>query len=63
MTTDDDGVTVTRFDTAAVVRGCTVATVALAGMRQTNTVRFTDLFIKRDKGWQVVASHHTIVVP
>jgi uncharacterized protein DUF4440 len=56
MTTDDDSVTVTRFDAAAVVRGRTVATVVLAGTRQTNTVRFTDFFIKRDGAWQLVAS-------
>ena len=63
MTTDDDGVTVTRFDAAAVVRGRTVATVVLAGTRQTNTVRFTDFFIKREGAWQIVASHQTSVVP
>jgi hypothetical protein len=63
MTTDDDRVTVTQFDAAAVVRGRTVATVVLAGTRQTNTVRFTDLFVKRDGAWQVVASHQTSVVP
>src|SRR6266850_2207797 len=53
MTTDDDGVTVTRFDAAAVVRGRTVATEVLAGTRQTNTVRFTDFFIKREGAWQI----------
>jgi len=59
MTTDEDSVTVTQFDTAAVVRGRTVATVALADMRQTSTVRFTDLFVKRDGSWQLVASHQS----
>jgi hypothetical protein len=59
MTTDDDGVTVMRFDAAAVVRGRTVATVVLAGTRQTNAVRFTDFFIKREGAWQVVASHQS----
>jgi hypothetical protein len=59
MATDDDSVTVTRFDAAAVVRGRTVATVVVAGTRQTNTVRFTDFFIKREGAWQVVASHHS----
>jgi hypothetical protein len=63
MTTDDDGVTVMRFDAAAVVRGRTVATVWLAGIRQTNAVRFMDVFIKRQDGWQLVASHHTSVTP
>jgi hypothetical protein len=59
MTTDDDGVTVTRLDGAAVVRGRTVATVWLAGTRQTNMVRFSDFFIKREGAWQVVASHQS----
>ena len=59
MTTDDDGVMVTRFDAAAVVRGRTVATVVFSGTRQTSAVRFTDFFIKRDGAWQVVASHQS----
>jgi hypothetical protein len=63
MTTDDDAVTVTLFDSAAVVRGHTSATVVVSGIRQTNTVRFTDTFIKRDGRWQIVASHQTSVVP
>jgi hypothetical protein len=63
MTTDDDGVTVTRFDTAAVVRGRTVATVFSAGVRQTVTVRFTDFCVKRDGGWLVVASHQSAASP
>ena len=63
MLTDDDGVTVTRVDAAAVVRGRSVATEVLAGTRQTNTVRFTDFFIKREGAWQMVASHQTSVVP
>jgi hypothetical protein len=41
MTTDDDVVTVTRFDAAAVVRGRTVATIWVAGTRETKTFRFT----------------------
>jgi hypothetical protein len=63
MTTDDDAVTVTRFDAAAVVRGRTVATVVSAGTRQTTAVRFTDFFVKREGAWQIVASHQTGVVP
>ena len=63
MTTDDDGVTVTRFDAAAVVRGRTVATVVLAGARQTTAVQFTDFFVKREGAWQIVASHQTSVAP
>jgi hypothetical protein len=63
MTTDDDAVTVTRFDAAAVVRGRTAATVVLDGLRQTITVRFSDFFIKREGAWQIVASHQTSIVP
>jgi hypothetical protein len=63
MTTDDDVVTVTRFDAAAVVRGRTVATIWFAGVRETKTFRFTDFLIKRDGTWQIVASHQTNVVP
>ena len=59
MTTDDDSVAVTRFDAAAVVRGRTVATVVSAGTRQTFTVRFTDFLIKRERAWQLVASHQS----
>jgi hypothetical protein len=62
MSTDDDGVTVTRFDGAAVVRGRTIETVVLSGSRQTSTVGFTDVFIKRTGSWQVVASHQTGVM-
>jgi ketosteroid isomerase-like protein len=61
MTTDDDGVTVRLFNTVAVVRGRTRATVAVAGTRQTDTVQFTDVVIKRAEGWQVVASHQSRV--
>ena len=61
MTTDDDGVTVTRFDAAAVVRGRTVETVVLDGLRQTSTVRFTDVFVKREGVWQIVASQQTSI--
>jgi SAM-dependent methyltransferase len=39
MTTDDDVVTVTRFDAAAAVRGRTVATIWVAGIRETKTFR------------------------
>jgi hypothetical protein len=63
MTTDDDVVTVTRFDAAAVVRGRTVATMWVGGTRETKTFRFTDVFIKRDGTWQVAASYQTNAEP
>jgi hypothetical protein len=52
-----------HYDTAAVVRGRTVATVWFAGIRQTSTVRFTDVFIMRPDGWRLVASHQASVAP
>ena len=57
MNTDDDTVTVSRFTDAAIVRGRTVSTVVVSGVRQTNSVRFTHVFIKRAGTWQIVASH------
>ena len=59
VTTDEDSLTVTRFDSAAIVRGRTIVTVASADTRQTNAVRFTDVFVKRDGSWQLVASHQS----
>jgi hypothetical protein len=63
MVTDDDELAVSQFGDAAVVRGRTVATVVLAGVRRTTAVRFTDVFIKREGVWQMVASHQTGVAP
>jgi hypothetical protein len=56
-----DDVTITQFGSAAVVRGR--MTVIFAGTRQTITLRFTDFCIKRDRTWQVVASHQSRVLP
>src|SRR5262249_38804345 len=51
MTIDDDGVTVMPFEGGAVVRGKTVATVVTGGNRQTTSVRFTDVCVRRDGAW------------
>jgi hypothetical protein len=60
ITTDD--VTVTQFGSAAVARGRTIAVARVAGAPQTTTIRFTDFCIKRDRAWQVVASHQSRVL-
>jgi ketosteroid isomerase-like protein len=52
-----DDVTVALFGETAVVRGRTVATARMNGVPATARVRFTDVFIKRNGRWQVVASH------
>jgi Domain of unknown function (DUF4440) len=57
MTTDD--VTVVVYGSAAVVRGRTEATAAIRGTPQTTRVWFTDVCVKRDGAWRVVASHQT----
>jgi hypothetical protein len=61
MTTDD--VSVGLYGSAAVVRGRTVATVTLRGTAQTTRIRFTDLCVKREGAWQVVASHQSRLGP
>jgi ketosteroid isomerase-like protein len=52
-----DDVTVALFGDTAIVRGRTVATATLNGAPVTARIRFTDVFIKRNGRWQVVASH------
>jgi hypothetical protein len=61
MAIDDDELTVLRFDATAVVRGRATTTIAISGRPETTSVRFTDVLIKRDGGWQIVASHQTRV--
>ena len=50
-----DNLVVRTFGNAAVVTGRTIATAA----GQTVALRFTDVFVRRDRKWQVVASHAT----
>jgi len=52
-----DDVTVVLFGDTAIVRGRTVASAKLNGAPVTARIRFTDVFIKRNGRWQVVASH------
>jgi ketosteroid isomerase-like protein len=60
LTSDD--LSVRAFGDAAVVTGRTTATTGGAA-RQTVILRFTDVFVRRDGRWQVVASHATRLVP
>jgi hypothetical protein len=57
-----DQLSVRSFDDAAVVTGRTTATTTGQTL-ETITIRFTDLFIRRDGRWQAVASQATQLVP
>lgn len=50
-------------DDTAVVTGRTVAVGSHQGARATVTLRFTDVFVKRDGRWQAVASQGTLIAP
>lgn len=52
-----DQLTVRSYGDTAVVTGRNKATVS--GTQQTVTLRFTDVFVRRDGHWLVVASHAT----
>jgi ketosteroid isomerase-like protein len=52
-----DDVTVALFGQTAIVRGRTTASARMGGVAASARVRFTDVFIKRDGEWRVVASH------
>jgi ketosteroid isomerase-like protein len=45
------------FDDCAVVIGRTYARGEYKGHLYDVTLRFTDVFVRRDEGWQAVASH------
>ena len=55
-----DDLDVRTFGDAALVTGQTTATTA-ADSPETMVLRFTDVFIRRDGEWKVVASHATQV--
>jgi hypothetical protein len=57
-----DELSVRSFGDAAVVTGRTRATTA-GEKPETVTLRFTDVFIRRNGRWQIVASHATRVTP
>ena len=57
-----DVLSVRAFGDAAVVTGRTTATTGGAN-HQTIVLRFTDVFVRRDGRWQVVASQATRIAP
>lgn len=52
-----DDVTVALIGDTAVVRGRTAASAKVNGAPVNARIRFTDVFLRRDGRWQVVASH------
>jgi ketosteroid isomerase-like protein len=52
-----DDVTVALFGDTAIVRGRTAVSAKLNGAPVSARIRFTDVFIRRNGRWQVVASH------
>ena len=52
-----DDVTVTLFGDTAIVRGRTAISAKLNGAPVSARIRFTDVFLRRNGRWQVVASH------
>lgn len=58
-----DDVAVTLFADTAVVRGRTSVRATFDGAAVTAQIRFTDVFIRRNQQWQVVASHASSLVP
>jgi len=61
MTIDD--VSVRVFGDAAVATGRTRATGSYRGTSASVVLRFTDVFVRRGKRWQIVASHASAVAP
>jgi ketosteroid isomerase-like protein len=56
-----DEVRVRTFGDTAVATGRTRATGSYRGTSASVVLRFTDVFVRRDGRWQVVASHGTAV--
>ncbi|HVF91357.1 MAG TPA: nuclear transport factor 2 family protein [Blastocatellia bacterium] len=57
-----DDIKVREFGDVALVTGRTTATGRYKGQRSSVVLRFTDVFVKRNGRWQVVASQGTQVV-
>ena len=56
-----DEVRVRSYGEVAVVTGRTLATGTYKGVRATVKLRFTDVCVRRNEGWQVVASQATLL--
>jgi ketosteroid isomerase-like protein len=56
-----DDIRVREYGEVAIVTGRTTATGSYKGQRMTVVLRFTDIFVRRDGRWQVVASQGTQV--
>lgn len=57
-----DEIRVRELGEVAVVTGRTTATGSYQGQRATVELRFTDVFVRRDGRWQVVASQGTQIM-
>ena len=58
-----DDLSVRTFDACAVVTGRTHARGEYNGQPYDVTLRFTDVFLRRNQQWQAVASHATRLPP
>jgi ketosteroid isomerase-like protein len=58
-----DDVRVRFVGGVAIVTGRTRATGSYRGQSGTTTLRFTDVFTRRDGRWQIVVSHGSTVTP
>jgi ketosteroid isomerase-like protein len=58
-----DDLRVRVFGDAAIATGRTRATGSYRGTSATVVLRFTDVFVRRDNRWRVVASHASAVAP
>ena len=58
-----DDLSVRTFDACAVVTGRTHARGEYNGQPYDVTLRFTDVFLRRNQQWQAVASHATRLQP
>ena len=56
-----DDVQVRLFGNAAIVTGRSVSDGLFGGKPFNATLRFTDVFVKRKRHWQVVASHASVI--
>ena len=57
-----DDVTVALFGDTAIVRGRTAVSARVNGQPISARIRFTDVFLRRNGRWQVIASHASPIV-